>query len=100
MSALRIVRQSDLSSRDRIALFERGHSFDHLRADVCGIMETVRTEGDAALRRYTEHFDGAQLDSLRVSPEEFAEAQRSISRARGPCFASSRGADLPPGTAT
>lgn len=81
MSALRIVRQSDLSSRDRIALFERGHSFDHLMANVRAIMETVRTEGDAALRRYTERFDGARLDSLRVSPEEFAEAQRSISPA-------------------
>lgn len=44
------------------------------------IVEAVRQEGDAALLRYTEKFEGAKLspDSLRVSEDEFAETERSL----------------------
>ena len=37
---------------------------------VAGILADVRENGDAALRKYAEKFDGAALDSLEVAPEE------------------------------
>ncbi len=38
------------------------------------ILNAVRAEGDAALRRYTEQFDGVREESFRVSEEELEEA--------------------------
>ncbi|MEK4714001.1 histidinol dehydrogenase [Sporosarcina sp. FSL K6-5500] len=45
---------------------------------VLGIIETVREDGDQALRSFTEQFDGVWLDNLIVTPEEFAEARTLI----------------------
>ena len=45
---------------------------------VLGIIETVREDGDQALKSYTEQFDGVWLDNLIVTPEEFAEAKTLI----------------------
>lgn len=45
---------------------------------VLGIIETVRENGDQALKSYTEQFDGVRLDNLIVTAEEFAEAQTLI----------------------
>ncbi|MEK5037732.1 histidinol dehydrogenase [Sporosarcina sp. FSL K6-3457] len=45
---------------------------------VLEIIGTVRESGDAALRSYTEQFDGVQLEQLIVTDEEFDEAQSLI----------------------
>ena len=42
------------------------------------IIETVKAQGDAALYRYTELFDGAKLDSLKVSVREMEEARSAV----------------------
>ena len=44
------------------------------------VIEAVEREGDAALFRYTEKFDGANLrgTALRVTEEEFRRAERSL----------------------
>lgn len=42
------------------------------------IIAAVRSRGDAALVEYSRRFDGHDLADLRVSPEEFAEARRTI----------------------
>lgn len=44
------------------------------------IME-VAHDGDAALKRLTAKFDGAKLTSLRVSPAEFAAAEKALAPA-------------------
>jgi histidinol dehydrogenase len=53
-----------------------------LRADILNsareIVETVRRDGDAALRAYTKRFDGVQLEDLAVSRAEFAAARRAL----------------------
>ena len=41
---------------------------------VQGIIEKVRQQGDAALFEYTEKWDGAKLDSLRVTQQEIDDA--------------------------
>jgi histidinol dehydrogenase len=48
-------------------------------ASVLKIIADVRKEGDAAIHRYTEQFDGVKLDSLRVQPEELEQAYDNVS---------------------
>jgi len=43
------------------------------------IINEVRTRNDVALREMTEKFDGAKLQSLQVSDEEFAAAEKVLS---------------------
>lgn len=47
---------------------------------VLEIIRTVRTKKDAALFDYTEQFDGAKLNGLTVSQEEFIEAEKKTSK--------------------
>jgi histidinol dehydrogenase len=42
------------------------------------IIAAVRAEGDAALRRYSRQFDGAELGGLRVTAEEFVAARAAL----------------------
>src|SRR5438309_11694628 len=77
---LRIVREADLTERDRAILFERRQSLDEILLSVKSIMRRVRPEGDAALRSFTRRFDGVQLDSFQVQPDEFARAASQADR--------------------
>ena len=45
---------------------------------VSDIIETVRREGDAALLAYCKKFDGADMNSLLVTPEEMEEALSAV----------------------
>jgi histidinol dehydrogenase len=42
------------------------------------VVSAVRTEGDAAVRRYTQQFGGPALADLRVSDVEFREARAAL----------------------
>lgn len=42
------------------------------------IIKSVRENGDLSLRAYTEQFDGASLESLKVDTLEFANAELSL----------------------
>lgn len=48
-------------------------------ATVQEIMETVKVDGDTALRRYAAQFDGVVIDALRVSESELAAAEQQVS---------------------
>lgn len=78
MHVLRVVQQHSLSSQDRAVLFERRRSLDQIMPVARSIMETVREEGDAALLRYTRDLDGADLQRIEVSEDEFEAAQASV----------------------
>ncbi|MEP7074350.1 MAG: histidinol dehydrogenase [Acidobacteriota bacterium] len=43
------------------------------------ILNTVKSDGDDALRKYTAVFDGVNIDGLEVDPEEFAAAEQRVS---------------------
>ena len=45
---------------------------------VRGILDQVRQDGDDAIRELTLQIDGVELDSLRVTPEEFAYAEQAV----------------------
>jgi histidinol dehydrogenase len=46
--------------------------------EVRAVLAEVRADGDAALRRFTERFDGARVDELRVPPAEVAAALDAV----------------------
>jgi histidinol dehydrogenase len=46
--------------------------------DVRAILADVRERGDDAVREYTSRFDGAELNDLRVPPEQIATAADAI----------------------
>ena len=47
---------------------------------VVQMLDDVRQEGDAAVRRYTSLLDGVELDSFEVSPKQKAEARDGVSK--------------------
>jgi histidinol dehydrogenase len=47
-------------------------------AQASSIVEAVRAEGDAAIRRFTRQFGGPELADLRVGAAEFASARASL----------------------
>ncbi len=49
-----------------------------VRATVSEILTTVQREGAAALRRWSEHFDGWSPPTFRVPPEEVASAEGGL----------------------
>lgn len=74
---LKVVRYPNVEDCD--ALLKRP-AFDvtQLFATVGAVVDAVRREGDAALRRYELQFDRVTLDSLLVSDEEFYEAMHLV----------------------
>jgi histidinol dehydrogenase len=76
----RLLQRVAWSSMDDAA---RRSWLDGLRAappeaDVLSILDAVRRDGDAALRQYTERFDGARIEQLFVEEAAFEEAERSV----------------------
>ena len=69
----RSVEQSELTK-------PRGSHAD-VSVSVREILEAVRTEGDAALLRFTEKFDHVRLTSLRVTEEEWDEGLEKVDEA-------------------
>ena len=71
---------NELSGPERAALLQRPAVADDasIRDATEAIVSEVREHGDAALRRLTALYDRAEVESLRVSPEELAEAGRQL----------------------
>ncbi len=65
---------------DWSSLLERPH-FDttQLFATVRGILDDIKSRGDAAVKEYEEKFDKVKLDSLQVSLQEIEEAEGQLS---------------------
>src|SRR5689334_15526015 len=77
---MRIFAWNELSDADRRAVLARPSQ--ESRSDITNvaqqIVSAVREKGDAALRSYTERFDGVRLDQLAVSEQELAAARSSL----------------------
>jgi histidinol dehydrogenase len=73
---VQIERLKDLTSARLDRLFNRyGEDFSEIMfRTVIPIVNDVRKEGDAAVRKYTEKYDGVRLDSLLVTGEEIERA--------------------------
>src|SRR5947207_5304708 len=77
---MRIVEWDQLAEPERRAALARPaqESRAEVAAQVLEIISAVRHQGDAALRSYTERFDGVQLEALAVPRGEFIQARRSL----------------------
>jgi len=71
---------SELSEADRDKALLRAPSVTSttLRDKVAAMLEEVRRNGEAALRRYTHDLDGVALTNFRVSDAEFAAAEAAV----------------------
>ncbi|MEJ5251606.1 MAG: histidinol dehydrogenase [Chthonomonadetes bacterium] len=77
---MRVVSTENTSREEITALLRRSLALDdaEVEARVRTILNDVASRGDLALREYTARFDGVQLDSLEVTPEEFQQAGRDV----------------------
>ena len=73
---------STLNEAARAALLRRPAQRDAagLAGRVAAIVADVRKRGDAALREYTQKFDGVALESLAVTAAEFEQATAALTR--------------------
>ena len=71
---------NDLTEAERTALLQRPAvaDDDEIRPSTAAIIREVREDGDAALRRLTSQYDRADIEELRVSKAELAEAGRQL----------------------
>jgi len=81
---MRILDWNSLSAAQRAAALCRPAQLEAAatRAAAQAIIEAVRRDGDAALLTLTEKFDAVRLAGLRVTPQEFAAAERLLSAAQ------------------
>jgi histidinol dehydrogenase len=59
-------------------IFVRQEDEADITAAVAAIIDDVRQEGDAAVLRYCEKFDGARLDALELTSEEVSAALKQV----------------------
>jgi histidinol dehydrogenase len=69
-----IKRLEDLKDEDLRALLSRDVGLQDVLTAVNDIIVDVGSKGDEALFKYTEKFEGARIDDLRVSQEEIDES--------------------------
>ena len=81
MSALKVIKLSDCSQKQREKLTKRSElDVASVTLRVCKITSDVREMGDEALLDYTEKLDGVKLsmEQLRVSKEEIRAAYDDV----------------------
>jgi len=72
---IKIYKYGQVSDKE---IFARENIASHVEGVVAEIIANVRQKGDAALYEYAAKFDGVQLSSLEVAPEEIGEAFASV----------------------
>jgi histidinol dehydrogenase len=74
-----IIRWSSLDQAEKNEAIRRPPLPDlNISSSVADIIGQVRDHGDAALIRFGQQFDGADLDQLEVSAEEFLSAESAV----------------------
>ncbi len=70
---------NELNEADLDKLFNRfGEDFSDIMINsVVPIVTDVKNDGDAAVRKYTEKFDGVQLDTIMATREEIEEGYKN-----------------------
>ncbi|MDY6965118.1 MAG: histidinol dehydrogenase [Halobacteriota archaeon] len=73
-----IIQLNDLSEEEIDQLMDRESLIFEAMEDVSSILARVPEKGDKALIEYTKKFDGAKLESLRVTEEEMETAKDGV----------------------
>jgi histidinol dehydrogenase len=84
MTRMRILRWDSLDAASRRAALARPaqSARGHVANDVRDIIAAVRREGDTAIKRLTERFDGVRIDELAVARAEIAAARGRLTSAQ------------------
>lgn len=69
---------SELTQEDMEQMMLREAEFFKVMGDVSRIIEEVKKDGDAALRKFTKKFDGAELVDIEVEDTEIEDAYEAI----------------------
>src|ERR1700722_19305131 len=77
---MRILAWKSLTASERREALQRPAQKNaaQVAAAAQSIVDAVRREGDAAVLALTERFDEVRLSSMRVTPQEFSDAERSL----------------------
>ncbi len=78
---VRILRLAEMTSQDLSALKRRAElNIEQALSIAKEVIDQIKQRGDAALIEYVRKFDyaGAELENLKVSEQEFADARESI----------------------
>jgi histidinol dehydrogenase len=77
---MRILDWKSLSTAQRDQALRRPAQRDaaSVKEGAQAIIDAVRREGDAAVLALTEKFDEVRLASMRVTPQEFSDAERAL----------------------
>lgn len=72
---MKVLRHTDPDWKQAAAALDRrAEASDHVREVVAGVIAEVRARGDAALRDFTERFDGLRLGELQVPAADLQAA--------------------------
>jgi histidinol dehydrogenase len=72
---------SEIPEKEIQVLIERGGGeLANVNDTVSSILADVRSEGDVALRKYTQRFDGAKIDAIEIPKDEMENAYNSIDK--------------------
>lgn len=74
MQIIKYPARSEWSALLQRPVFDSSHLF----ATVQAVLDDVRANGDAAVRKYTTAFDKVDIEALQVSAEEIAEAEKLV----------------------
>lgn len=74
MQIIKYPARSEWSALLQRPVFDSSHLF----ATVQAVLDDVRANGDAAVRKYTTAFDKVDIEALQVSAEEIAEADKLV----------------------
>ncbi|RHW74856.1 histidinol dehydrogenase [Colwellia sp. RSH04] len=79
-----IINWQTLSAQQKVDALARPAIADNalLSTQVANILSQVQKQGDKALIKLTEQFDGIKLDTLSVSKEQVAQAKSALSAKR------------------
>lgn len=78
--SVQFFKWADISAADKSRLLKRSQeTIETVLDDVRPVIEDVRKNGDDALIAYAKKFDGADLKALKVTPQEFIDAEKSLS---------------------
>ncbi len=79
--SINLYRWDETDKATKARLMRRsGANIDHVIEAVTPIIEDVRLRGDEALIHYAQKFDGAVLESLKASAEDFERAEATLDK--------------------
>jgi histidinol dehydrogenase len=75
MQVIKYPAREDWASLLTRPVYDSTSLFDSVQK----ILDDVRSHGDKAIKKYTQKFDNVSLDSIEVTKEEIAEAEKLVS---------------------